>query len=88
MLHPIPGGPSAIDDALAKLAALQSRPDIAAYRTIDLINMGRHCGDQAHAMIAADPQEAREFLLHGASRMIAAADRLGATTGEGAPCSR
>lgn len=78
----------AAEGALAKLASLQARPDIEAYRTIDLINMGRFAGDQAHALSEQDPAEAREFLLHGASRMIAAADRLGAPAGEGATCSR
>ena len=42
----------------------------------DLIKIARFNAGEAHALFAADPATARDFLLNGASRMIRAAEQL------------
>ncbi len=67
---------SAASAALGRLGALQRREDFDAYRTVDLVNIAQLAVQEAHAALPTDPHRAREMLIHGASRMLAAADRL------------
>lgn len=67
---------SAFAQALNQASALASHEDAALYRTVDLVNIGTHCSQVAHALLQSDPVEARAMLIHGASRMLAAADRI------------
>lgn len=71
----IPSG-NAFADALSQSSALIRHADYELYRTVDLVNIGRHSVDMAHALMRNDPAQAREHLIHGASRMLAAAERL------------
>jgi len=65
---------SAFAEALSQMGALESAE--TEYRIVDLVNIGRHCADAAHGAMEADAARARELLITGASRMLAAAERL------------
>lgn len=67
---------SAAAGAIAQQQALEHREDFDAYRTLDLIKMGFQSASQAVEILSADPAETRACLIHGASRLLAAADRL------------
>ena len=67
---------SAAAGAIAQLKALESRDDFSNLRTVDLVNAAAHSCEQAHKAMREDPTEARACLIHGASRLLAAADRL------------
>lgn len=69
---------SATADALSRLGALQQRADFDAYRIADLTNMAAFCAQEAHGHLADDPAKARDFLIHTASRALAAAERIDA----------
>ncbi len=74
MSHQIhPAGP-AFAEALRLMTELDRSE--TPYRTVDLINIGRHCADTSHAVLLHDPVVARKLLIRGASRMLAAASRL------------
>ncbi len=74
-LNHFPTG-SAFAEALSLSGALIRSADFDLYRTVDLVNIGRHGADMAHSLLQTDPAQAREFLIYGASRMLAAAERL------------
>lgn len=69
---------SAFAQALRQATLLAGSDEAVLHRTVDLINIGTHCSQVAHALLRNDPAEARAMLIHGASRMLAAADRLDA----------
>ncbi|GLV21966.1 hypothetical protein TomMM35A_18190 [Sphingobium sp. TomMM35A] len=68
---------SAFAAALSQSSALIHHADYELYRTVDFVNIGRHAADMAHALLQNDPAQAREHLIYGASRMLAAAERIG-----------
>jgi len=70
---------SAFAQALRQASLFDRHEDRAHYRLIDLINIGEHCSEIARALMLRDPAEAREQLIHGASRMLTAADMLDRT---------
>ena len=74
-LNHFPTG-SAFAEALTLSGALIRSADFDLYRTVDLVNIGRHGADMAHSLLQSDPAQTREFLIYGASRMLAAAERL------------
>lgn len=67
---------SAFAETLTKSGALMREPKFRSYRTIDLVNIGKHSAGLAHQFLSTDPTLARIHLIHAASRMIAAAERL------------
>lgn len=69
---------SATAEAIGRLNALQQRADFDAYRIADLANMAAFCAQEAHGHMADDPAKARDFLIHTASRALAAAERIDA----------
>ena len=71
---------SAFAEALSQATALMRSPDRDCYRTVDFVNIGRHSSEMAHALMQSDPDEARRFLVYGASRMLAAAELLETAT--------
>lgn len=76
---------SAASEALVSLQALLRREDYDAYRTIDLINMALFSAQTAGDVHGHLPVAARDYLIHGASRLLAAAERLpAAMAGQGA----
>ena len=81
-LNHFPTG-SAFAEALSLSGALIRSADFDLYRTVDLVNIGRHGAELAHSLLQRDPAEARAHLIRGASRMLAAAEALG--QGEAAP---
>jgi hypothetical protein len=77
MLNSILTANAAAPDALTQLDRLVSREDYeATYRVVDLVNIGIDNSQMAHAILERDPARARELLIHGASRLLAAAERL------------
>lgn len=62
--------------ALSKAAELSRDPDAPRFRTVDLINIGRHSANMAHDILNDDPDAARDCLIHAASRLLAAAERI------------
>jgi hypothetical protein len=72
---------SAFAEALSQAGAFQRDPDRTDYRTVDFVNIGSHSAQVAHALMQSDPAEARRMLIHGASRMLIAAEQL---AGQGA----
>ncbi|QPI73904.1 hypothetical protein [Sphingobium sp. Cam5-1] len=67
---------SAFAEALTKANALMREPKFCSYRTIDLVNIGKHSVGLAHQFLPSDPALTRIHLIHAASRLIAAAERL------------
>lgn len=67
---------SATAEALSRMGALQQRADFDAYRIADLTNMAAFCAHEAHGHLLDDPAKARDFLIHTASRALAAAERI------------
>lgn len=69
---------SAFAQALRQATDLDRHEDADLYRIVDLINVGIHCSHMARSLMERDPAEARAMLIHGASRMLAAAERIDA----------
>ena len=67
---------TAFAEALRMTTALMRDPAFKSYRTVDFVNIGHHAAAEAHRLLPTDPEAARYALITGASRMLAAAERL------------
>ncbi|KKW93893.1 hypothetical protein [Sphingobium chungbukense] len=67
---------TAFAEALRMTSALMRDPAYKSYQTVDFVNIGRHAAGEAHRLLPTDPEAARYALITGASRMLAAAERL------------
>ncbi|UZW54027.1 hypothetical protein NUH86_10820 [Sphingobium sp. JS3065] len=67
---------SAFAQALSQASMILHGDSLVALRPVDFINVGRFCAEEAHALIRTDAARARDLLITGASRMLAAAEML------------
>ena len=67
---------SAAARALTQLQHLERRDDFPEIRTVDLLNAAAHSCERAHKALRSDAAEAQACLIHGASRLLAAAGRI------------
>ncbi|MFZ2996241.1 hypothetical protein [Sphingobium sp.] len=72
---------SAVAQTLSRLGEYRAAQN--PLRPVDLINIAGHCASEAHEILLTDSAAARDLLINGASRMLAAAEQLEPAAGQG-----